>query len=47
MVKRVRGSRIESVGSENYKNKDERVDPGVSEREGFPASEETFRFSPF
>ena len=46
-VERVGWSRIHGVGGEKEYDEDERVEPCMSEGEGFPAPEEGFRFSAF
>ncbi len=45
-VEGVGRARIESVGGEEDDYEDQRVEPGVSEGEGFPSSEQTLCFSP-
>ena len=44
VVKRVRRVRIDGIGGENKDNDDERVDPCVPKREGFPSPQDRFRF---
>ena len=39
-------ARIDGVGGEEDDYEDQRVEPSVSEGEGFPSSEQTLRLSP-
>ena len=39
--------RIDGIGGEDQEKEDERVDPCVPKREGFPAAEETLCFPSF